>query len=369
MSAKSRKPLRLLAAALAVLAALGAIEVGGRLIFRLSHRRFLPEAVNWIELQPGGPRLMPNVHSDIFARVNGQVVRLNVNSLGLRGPELDARHSRPRLLFLGDSIVFGPGVEETDTVPGALQAQSSGAEILNGGVPGQGTREEVDLLQEVWPRAQPDAALIGFYLNDGRRSVFLDEQRGGYSRAVRAINWLRRRSMVFNELWSRLVIAGIIPSPPVSIAWIAPFIQGKWKTDRAAYEQVLKLAGDDFGSAWTDEPWPGIERELDRFGHFCSGHAVRPGLVIFPVAMQVEASFVDARPQDRVREICRRNGIPCLDLLPILRAHAGEKLFIDHCHLTPLGARVVAQEVRTFLAGAGILPDRGPALSVPLPAR
>jgi len=41
---------------------------------------------------------------------------------------------------------------------------------------------------------------------------------------------------------------------------------------------------------------------------------------------------------------CRRQGIPCLDLLPALR-RLGTRAFIDEDHLSAQGAKLVAEEV------------------------
>jgi hypothetical protein len=65
------------------------------------------------------------------------------------------------------------------------------------------------------------------------------------------------------------------------------------------------------------------------------------------------AVFDPARPNDRIMDYCRRNGITCLDLLPTLAAEyesAHEPLYfpIDR-HLNERGTAVAAEAIGAFL--------------------
>lgn len=72
----------------------------------------------------------------------GAPVTIQINSHGLRGPELsDGDDAAYRILLLGDDTVFGSAVSEAETLAGQLHAcfadrTQSRLEVLNGGVPG-----------------------------------------------------------------------------------------------------------------------------------------------------------------------------------------------------------------------------------------
>lgn len=68
------------------------------------------------------------------ARLQG--VEVSINSLGMRGPELDlTNHEKNRIVIIGDSIAMGWGVQEKDTLRGQLAARlGSNAEVLTTGV-------------------------------------------------------------------------------------------------------------------------------------------------------------------------------------------------------------------------------------------
>jgi GDSL-like lipase/acylhydrolase family protein len=77
---------------------------------------------------------------------------VRINSLGLRGPELSRvpPAGRRRVLVLGDSFVFGVGVDEGHTFSAELARELGEAyEVVNAGVSGYSTDQEYLLFQEL----------------------------------------------------------------------------------------------------------------------------------------------------------------------------------------------------------------------------
>ena len=102
-------------------------------------------------------------------------VLATINSLGLRGEEVTA--DKPagtyRILGIGDSFAFGEGVKDDDTFLHRLQlrlnasnAEPTRYQVLNAGVQGYNTRDEVVYLEHRWLAVNPDLVLIVFYIND-----------------------------------------------------------------------------------------------------------------------------------------------------------------------------------------------------------
>jgi len=99
--------------------------------------------------------LKPN-HTQVFdgfyVRIPETVIK--TNSHGFRGKEVTLRKpdSVKRIIVLGDSFVFGQGLEEDETYPFQLETQlrakTGGAwEVLNFGIPGYNTLQESELLK------------------------------------------------------------------------------------------------------------------------------------------------------------------------------------------------------------------------------
>ena len=72
---------------------------------------------------PLGVRLSPNVERTM--RRGGLTYTVRTNSLGFRGREPAPRGAAEhRILFLGDSMVFGHGLGEEDTLPYLVEQQA-----------------------------------------------------------------------------------------------------------------------------------------------------------------------------------------------------------------------------------------------------
>src|SRR5689334_11908014 len=110
-------------------------------------------------------RLRPNARGEMSSPE--YAVTLRVNSLGFRGEEVSANKTPGirRVLFLGDSYTFGHGLVENETLPAvvgqALQKKLPGQyEVINGGVYGYSTANELDLFLKYGRPLKPDIVVI-----------------------------------------------------------------------------------------------------------------------------------------------------------------------------------------------------------------
>jgi hypothetical protein len=93
---------------------------------------------------------------------------VSVNDQGLRGRPFGARRDDvSRILVLGDSFAFGYGVEDDEHFPAYLEAclNSAGAgafEVLNAGVPGYGTVDQLNFLRSRGEALAPDFVILQF---------------------------------------------------------------------------------------------------------------------------------------------------------------------------------------------------------------
>lgn len=103
---------------------------------------------------------------------------VETNALGMRGPEV-ATPKPPgteRVLALGDSFTWGWGAAQRDTFPVQLEEKlrervaGGGAapsiEVVNGGVSGYGTVQELLWLDRMGPSLAPDVVVLFYYRND-----------------------------------------------------------------------------------------------------------------------------------------------------------------------------------------------------------
>ncbi len=110
-------------------------------------------------------------HLDVM--FEGAPVR--TNSFGMRNREttVEKPAATYRIALLGDSFAFGWGVEMDKSFASVMErslnaslADGEKVEVLNFGVPGYSTFQEVALLQSLGAQFKPDAVLVYFIEND-----------------------------------------------------------------------------------------------------------------------------------------------------------------------------------------------------------
>ena len=123
-----------------------------------------------------GVRLNPNVRATIRNHsLSQQDVVIETNSLGLRHPELGPKTpGADRVLVLGDSITFCDYVAFEDSYTAlleeVLERDGRAVEVINAGLPGASTVDELSYYLELRDAVQPDTVLLAMYLNDAQNS-------------------------------------------------------------------------------------------------------------------------------------------------------------------------------------------------------
>jgi hypothetical protein len=158
--------------------------------------------------------------------------QVRINALGFRGPEVAPAPApgRRRVLLLGDSFVFGVGVDDGSVVTARLEELlGEGHEVVNLGVSGYSTDQQLLLFEETGRGLRPDLVLLVMADNDflantqdfvyraypkpvfeARPDGVLVRPRGPVPRLSRSEEtrwWLWRHSL----LWRR---ASTLPGPP-----------------------------------------------------------------------------------------------------------------------------------------------------------
>jgi lysophospholipase L1-like esterase len=109
------------------------------------------------------------------------------------------------------------------------------------------------------------------------------------------------------------------------------------------------------------EAWRLSLQDLQGLVDLCRERRLPLQLALFPIQVQLEEPGLDA-PQRSFAAFAERNGVPLLDLLPVLARGAEQRgvdpsaLFIDTTHLTPLGTQIVADRFVEWIDEHGGVP-------------
>lgn len=136
---------RWLGIGLYVLGLLVLLEIGARITWRVIESSWglvVPQDISRFD-DIYGWSLVPGARA--VSKATGRPVHYDINSKGLRGPEVafDKPEYMYRVLFLGDSHTFGFGVPESQHFSTLIGGYFPGVEVINMGVSGYGIDQEL----------------------------------------------------------------------------------------------------------------------------------------------------------------------------------------------------------------------------------
>lgn len=276
---------------------------------------------------------------------NCRTPMFSTNSRGFRGAEFSVEKSSggPRILCLGDSCVFGWGVDDANTYPALLhkrlaRAGLSSAEVINAGVPGYSSWQALAWYREELFRLKPDVLVVYIGWNDlfeSRPELGTQLGKGGKMAA-----YLLRRSFLATELRFALY---------------------------ALREKLGRAAAADENALYRSFEPVFFRHQLRRLVQEAKGHGARVLLLTLPTADRGNPrgaasgrhAYIARNPwkfailydryNDAIRESAREGGVELLDVAGEMNGK--EDLFGDFCHPSRKGYAFLANLVaRRLLA-------------------
>jgi Flp pilus assembly protein TadD len=245
-----------------------------------------------------------------------------------------------RVLLLGDSVVEGYGLRESETISRQLEDlyPDGSTEVLNFGVSAYCTRAEVELLEVKGLRFNPDVVILLFVENDFdnfNREAFPLGQTIDRPAVVKA---LFQKSHLFRLASVRMNLFHFgAEADPV-----------RWNQD---------AIGDN-----------NVAEGLRRFRELADSHGFQPLLAIWPRFLDDRIANVCFMPQDKeqlvVEHLAAMHGIPSVRLSGFFKRHKTESTGSvnprlhyssgDNLHPSPEGCRVAAEALKRILADLNV---------------
>jgi len=320
---------------------------------------------------PGRYRLSPGYRGRIFNRVEYSN-EIRVNQLGLRGPELEpSAADRIRILSIGDSFIFGVGVEDDETfvarLAEGLEERGQRAEALNGGIPAFGVPDAVGWFERHGATLDPDIVILGIFLGNDLVDASPDREPivvvdglltpQDSPRGLRA--WLYRHSQLYVALKSLSEQPGFLPLRQ-RLGLGEPW---RVRVLREEYGIYKKTAASDLASAIaaTDEALGVIAALAARNDFDLLAMLIPSEIQLDPDRWQAGLASLGLNPRDYDPDVptrifhglLARHDIPTLDLTPVLTAKlaAGASLYFKFDrHWTAAGHAAAAQALSRALA-------------------
>ncbi len=362
---RSRLRNRLLLALGATVLALGAVELGVRIV-----RPQAPNVTTWQRMQRGKfrePGVHPNVSDEFSVQVHVNSHRWVDQEWRPHDPDI------PRVIVLGDSFVEAAQVELEEgfgrVLEEALAAERGGpVHVISMGVPGAGTAHELSVLSDLARGLGAQLIVLGMLVSNDvfNNHPLLDPKEDKiFFRPT-------EQGMAFTDSRTEWGSSWLVPGLwRVSHAWrllartVAERQIARDRLERGGGMPVDLRVHDPAGGPIWEEAWAYTDAALADMARECEAEGADFAVLIF--TSQVEATAagrqaaIEAWPTmegwdlqvaiDRSVRVAEQHA-PTLDLTPALRAADGEPplYYAQDGHWTPRGHRVAAEEAAPFLA-------------------
>ena len=277
--------------------------------------------------------------------------------LGLHSPPIASKSpGTPRVLILGDSIPHaGDGVDDTLVAHAQRELDEAGirVELINAGIPGYTTYQELGFLKKYGLALQPDVVGLCFCVNDLHEVLQVFRVRNGM---------IIGNAFDTDESAAAKSHGGlyILARKSLFLRWLRHRTQSMGR--RMGVEVSSGFSFDsrsDLATAWQDEPWKDFVRWMQEFVALGRKHDFRVFAMAFPYVEQYRGEYLKTdrsyvlKPQRNLAEICRSLGVPLLDLYDTVRPESD--LQTDGIHLTASGRQRIGSKLAMFLRHGDLL--------------
>jgi lysophospholipase L1-like esterase len=309
---------------------------------------FIVQGEKRFKMRPGASVTVPERYGDIRYRFNRE---------GYRDVDHDPASPRRRIVWLGDSVSFGLGVDQDRTFVSLLQkelaAREEPWELVSLAIFAYHAGNHLDALREDGLTHRPDLVVVQLYMNDFSIPV---PAAGGSGAATPArpptlgqrLTALKNRLVYKSALYLRLQQAAL----RTSYALLHDVRRNRFSHTLNDAEPRDKAA---FLAAHPDDRSIAAFQALAEIRRTAAAAGARTFLWISPDETQLFSPRFDLVNQ-RVRRFCETEGINFYDPLPALRARPDRaELFHDGVHYSPKGHAVVARLLREELERRGLI--------------
>jgi len=284
----------------------------------------------------GSYGLKPNVHGRIFEK------KVITDDYGFRIEDIEKPVSDPdfKILFLGDSISFGLGIDARYAFPYILRNNIKSCRVINTSVPGYGIDDYFNVMTAVSDEIKYDGIIVTICLDDyvsiAQKTIknYFDDLNGreklirnGFTRFIVKFNnsffdfnsFLREHSKAYMLVRDRIIDTSRVVFEAQDSIYSAPDIR----------DRVLS--------------------SMKKIHDFAYRHNKWLIFVVVPMEYQMRnhASTQYLRPQDIINTVSAKASFEVIDMYPYFKesSRSGTSLFIDSMHLSKTGHKIVADAV------------------------
>ena len=152
---------------------------------------FLLRVTGLQSAKPNPPKIFmqsefPDISYELIPNLKNEPAykgHVSTNSLGFRGPEINTKNRT--IAIFGDSIAFGYGVNDNETLDHYMRELIPERNVLNTAAPGYNLEMETAVYRERVKKLNPEVIAIVFYFNDLTGTIGILDDKG----ILRSSDW------------------------------------------------------------------------------------------------------------------------------------------------------------------------------------
>lgn len=282
-----------------------------------------------------------------------RTVHTSLNNEGFRGRDVLRDPEGVNLLFVGDSVTFGEGVEDGVEYPAVVEGllarrfPESSLQVINGSAPGYTIMTEANLVKDALPRLSPRLVLLTFCVND-IFEILRQRDPQGYDIYER-------------ERFSPLFLTSATVRALYFHYFLYLYVHGS-HSPKINGLHPLQADTPDVLAAWHE-----YFEHLGQLAASLAKKDVAFGVIVYPDLSQIVTGL--ETPEAYFNAFERKSGVPILPLLNDFkrRRHEGAPILVPDGHPNALGHRIIAESIVDWLTDGtegsppfpGVLPPSG----------
>ncbi|MEG5040890.1 MULTISPECIES: SGNH/GDSL hydrolase family protein [unclassified Microcoleus] len=264
---------------------------------------------------PDNPRRYFNQKNEVSGTINAK---------GFRGLDraFEKANGITRIAFLGDSFTLGIGVKDNDTLPvsfeDAIESKYPNTQVLNFGVSGTSTEEQIKLLEEYVIKFKPDVVVIVVFLNDANRTGTID-----FLSRPKVLAQVRRNSFFINALM------GSIEKPLL-------------------YQEMIRHYQDGYVEG--SPGWEAMKTALRKGKTLSEKQNFQLVIAVYPVLFQLNNRYPFRYIHKTIEDYCASLKIPFVDLFDGFVGKQDSPLWVHKTdqHPNEIAQKIAAEKLSEF---------------------
>lgn len=273
-------------------------------------------------------------------------IQYKTNSLGLRNKEIQKEKPEgvKRILAIGDSFVFGSGLFEEDLVTVRIEnslnnINAQSIEVINGGISGFNTTDELEQLKRLAPIVEPDLVIVFFFTND---ILEIKNKEGALVKGKHSTSW---KQNIKEQLRSN--------------SRFCAYLYYLYKSEYASKIGVPQflLAPDYFNLNDSKPGWLACKNGIRQMQNYLQQKDIEFLFVMIPTLTLLDKNYPYIELRKKFTEFVIFNNIHFIDLFDLFAHYKPVDLWVslDNTHWNGHATTIAANEIVNYISNARLL--------------